>query len=436
MKRLTDPRHNIALVTRTKTINQGNQALSIAWRDYLAVRCPQAQVRLFERAPKQLKRYTTAALAAERDPVAAFDRIAQGLLCRMPADPGPDPSVWDVCHDPAQQQVLRFRRLRQALRLRSRLAALNFGAGTYLNRLRHITHADLVVVNPAGEFQRDSRDTALNYLLETRCAQLAGCRTAFVNLSFEVADPTVIRLSDHVFSACDVVEFRDEESRAHYAKMGGQRKVAVLPDGAILSRIERPERPGGRGLALAINALQVNAYGLAAHWNKFLPELARLGPVTLTSNEWTTDQPFWRQYLEQAGVTCDGQFLDYAAYARFLAGFDVVVSSRLHTCVLGLIAGAVVVPVETGTFKLTGFFNRIGMPDEPVRTGEGDWQARLLGRVMSLQGQREARLRIQDASVAKAVATLREGLDSLFVHELLKPKNGQATERNYPRSAG
>lgn len=422
--------HYVALITKTRTQNQGNQALSIAWRDYLAARYPQARVRLFERAPKQLKRYSVRALAAERDPVAAFDRIAKGLLRRMPADPGPDPSVWDVQHDPAQQQVVRFRRLRQALRLRSRVAALNLGAGAYLNRLRHITQADLVVINPAGEFQRDARDTALHYLLETRCAQFAGCRTAFVNLSFEVADPTVVQLSDHVFSSCDVVEFRDEESRAHYAGHDGQREVAVLPDGAILSRIERPERPGGRGLALAINALQVNAHGLAAHWDAFLPELARLGPVTLTSNEWTTDHPFWRRYLEHKGVTCDGQFLDYAAYARFLAGFDVVVSSRLHTCVLGLVAGAAVVPVETGTFKLTGFFNRIGMPDEPLRMGEGDWQARLLDRITSVQGQREARLTFQDAHVAEALAALREGLDGVFRQELLQRGQGRSHQRS------
>lgn len=414
---------HIVLVTKTSTQNQGNQALSIAWRDYLSGRYPDASLRLLERAPKYLKRFTVTALAAERDPVAAFDAIASGLLNKVHGAPAHDPSVWDVRHDPAQAQVVRFLRLRQALRLRSRLAGFKFGARSYFNRLSYLAGAELVVVNPAGEFYPDAADTALHYLLETRCAQLRGCRTAFVNLSFELSDPTLIRLSDHVFRHCDVLEFRDTESREHYINSGGRKEPLVLPDGAIMSAIDRPGKDGGRGLALAINALQVNAHGLADKWDTLVSDLSRRGPITLTSNEWTTDYPFWKRYLERNGVTCDGQFLGYADYARFLAGFDVVVSSRLHTCVLGLVAGAAVVPVETGTFKLTGFFNQIGMPGEPVRMGEGDWQARLMQRVEAVRSERESRIRDQDSHLTTARDAVRAGLDAVFTRSLVIRKH-------------
>lgn len=415
--------NRIALITKTRTQNQGNQALSIAWRDYLSSRYPAADIRLLERAPKYLKQYTASSLAGASDTLAAFDRIARAMLAKMPPETGIDPSVWEVRHDPAQSQVVRFLRLRQALRLSSRLAGLGVGEANYLKRLRFFTQADLVVVNPAGEFQRDARDTALHYLLETRCAQLAGCRTALVNLSFEVEDETIIRLSDYVFSACDIVEFRDNDSQEHFTRNGGSRSVAVLPDAAILSRISRSDKQGSAGLALAINALQVNANGLEEKWDQLLAELGQEFSVTLTSNEWTTDFPFWKRYLSNKNIKCDGQFLDYSAYARFLAGFDVVVSSRLHTCILGLVAGVAVVPVETGTFKLTGFFSRIGMAEEPVRMDENNWQMKLLNRINATLQERAERGRRQDAYLESAKQELLWGLDGLFSPALLT-RNG------------
>ena len=423
----------ITLITKTRTQNQGNQALSIAWRDYLASRYSDARVRLFVRAPKYLKRFTASTFASASDAVGSFDGIAHRLLERAPAEPVGNPSVWDVQHDPSQKQVIRFRQVRQALRLRSRLASLNVGSRDYLNRLSHLTAANLVVVNPAGEFQRDARDTALHYLLETRCAQLSGCRTAFVNLSFEVSDPMVIRIADHVFSHCDVLEFRDSESESHYTENGGSVEPTVLPDLAVNSSIERRPRKERKGLALAINALQVHEHGLAEMWDALVSELAQRWPVTLTSNEWTTDYPFWKRYLQQDGVTCDGQLLDYAEYARFLANFDVVVSSRLHTCVLGLVAGAAIVPVETGTFKLSGFFKEIGFPDEPVRMDSTDWQARLVSRVEAVRQNRESRIRLQDQRVSSARAFIRDGLDRLFpsalVSEVVRPGWLMRTDR-------
>ncbi|WP_111735706.1 polysaccharide pyruvyl transferase family protein [Roseovarius amoyensis] len=419
MKQLNDRTPSIALITRTKTINQGNQALSVAWRDYLAARYPEARVRLFERVPKYLRRYSVSALAAERDPVAVFDRIARRLLHRISEHPGPDPSVWDVRLDPAQQRVFRLHRLRHALRLRSRIAALNLGASEYLNRLSHLTQADLVVVNPAGEFHASSSDTALLYLLEARCAQLAGCRTAFVNLSFEVVDPTVILLSGHVFAACDVVEFRDEESRVRLEKQAGDRGVVVLPDGVIMSEVSPAKTIGGNGLALAIAGPQIAEQGFTPTVREVISTLSGKGKLTLTSNEWATDRPHWNSYLDVANITFSGHGLYFDDYARFLAAFDVVVSSRLHTCVLGMLAGAVIVPIECGTFKLTGFFNQIGMRNEPIRIGSDNWQVNLINKIEEVQTSRDARLAIQNKKINRAVRALRSGLDDAFDQEIL-----------------
>ncbi|MCL4673954.1 MAG: polysaccharide pyruvyl transferase family protein [Sphingomonadaceae bacterium] len=414
----TADRRRVVLITKTATQNQGNQALSIVWRDFLARRYPEAEVRLVERAPAYLKRYTLAAIARQRDPVAAFDALAASLVARMPRSATADPSVWNVRHDPDQQQVIRFLKLRQALRLRGRLARIGVGEAAYLERLSYICGARLVVVNPAGEFQANATDTPLHYLLETRCAQLSGASTAFVNLSFEVADPVLARLSDHVFRHCDLSEFRDTESLEHLRATGGTAEPLILPDGAIMSAIARPESGGGKGLALAINALQVREHALAEKWDAMVDQLLTAGLVTLTSNEWTTDFPFWHKYLERDGVTCEGSDLPYDEYARLLVGYDVVVSSRLHTCVLGLVAGAAIVPVETGTFKLSGFFNMIGMADEPVRMDSAGWQDRLLERIAAVRSDRAARIAMQDRHVDAARARFEQELTAAFTDRL------------------
>ena len=409
---MTRPR--IVLITKTATQNQGNQALSIAWRNFLATLYPGSDVRLVERAPAYLKRYTLARIAREADPVAAFDALARDLVSRMPAAPASDPSCWEVRHDAQQQQVIRFLKLRQALRLRSRLAGLSTGEGAYLSRLAYICQAHLVVVNPAGEFQASGLDTPLHYLLETRCAQLAGAHTAFVNLSFELADPVLTRLSDHVFRHCDLTEFRDTESLDHLRATGGTATPIILPDGAAMSEIVRPAASGGGGLALAINALQVRDHGLSDKWDAFMDRLLARGPVTLTSNEWTTDFPFWSKYLEQEEVSCEGQTLPFDKYARLLASYDVVISSRLHTCVLGLVAGVPVIPVETGTFKLSGFFNMIGMESDPVRMDAENWQDTLMQRIDAVQQDKSARLAQQDRAIGAARARLSAELAQAF----------------------
>ena len=202
---------------------------------------------------------------------------------------------------------------------------------------------------------------------------------------------------------------------------GGTRVPLVLPDGAILSEIGVVDDNGRSGLALAINAQQVRSMGFLEQWNTIVDKLRKFGPITLTSNEWTTDHPFWKKYLNMDGVHCEGQSLDYSDYARFLSGFEVVVSSRLHTCVLGLLAGAPIVPVETGTFKLTGFFNQIGMKNEPIRMDEGEWEQRLLDRIAAVLADPESRIIEQDSHIRKARSSLREGLNAAFDNKLLQP---------------
>lgn len=408
----------ILLVTKTVTQNQGNQALSIAWRDLLGECFPHHQIRPVERGPAYLKRYRVGRFSAAADPIAEFDAVARKLIAQLPSRPGTRPPIDPtIRHDDRIRQVVRFRSLRRLLSVRSRLAGLGLARRAYFDRLALFPGVALVVVNPAGEFQCDATDTAIAYLLDVRCAQLLGVPTATVNLSFEVADPTVRRLSAFVLDQCEILELRDRESRAEYEAAGGRHDPLVLPDAALLTAMPKADgvRPSTAKIALAINALQVRQAGLEQDWQQFLERLLVAGqrPV-LTSNEWSTDEPFWGPLLAQHQISAVGQRADYAEYMALLGTFGIVVSSRLHTCVLALLAGSVVVPVESGTFKLTGFFRLAGFAELPVRLGSDGWQDVIIARIRYIRDNFEIALAEQNACRDAARATLRSSLLEAF----------------------
>ncbi|GGI75393.1 hypothetical protein GCM10007973_10310 [Polymorphobacter multimanifer] len=420
---------DIILVTKTATQNQGNQALSIAWRDFLTERFPGHAVRPVERAPAYLKRYRARFFAKAADPVAAFDKVAHRLVAQIPRSVPRPPIDAEIRHDGRIRQVVRFRQVRRLLSLRSRLAGLGLAKRAYFQRLALFPGTALVVVNPAGEFQSDATDTAIAYLLEVRCAQLLGIPTAMVNLSFEVEDETVCRLSAFVLDQCALLEFRDSESSTRYAAAGGRAKPLVLPDAALLTPPLLPvSDPASRApMALAINGLQVHQAGLEPEWRALLVRLAEAGhhPV-LTSNEWSTDEPFWKPLLADRKITAVGQSADYRAYMALLGTFDVVVSSRLHTCVLAILAGSVVVPVESGTFKLTGFFRQAGFDAQPIRLGSDGWQDAILARIAEIRNDRATALAQQTGCRDAARHQLRASLDAAFAGLGIDVQSGSA----------
>lgn len=408
----------ILLITKTVTQNQGNQALSIAWRDTLSACFPDHKVRPVERIPAYLKQFQLRRFAGSSDPVAAFDAVARGLLALLPRQPGVRPAINPVIgHDSKIRQAVHFRRLRRLLSLRSRFASFGLAKRAYVDRLALFRGAAMVVVNPAGEFYPHATDTAVAYLLDVRCAQLLGVPTATVNLSFEVADPTVRRLSTFVLDQCDLLELRDSESQLEYAAAGGRRIPLVLPDAALLTKRPLPaagDAPRG-SVALAINGLQVRDAHLESDWLAFLDRMLAAGlRPTLTSNEWSTDEAFWGPLLAKRNITAVGQEADYRAYMKLLAGFEIVVSSRLHTCVLAMVAGSIVIPVESGTFKLTGFFKQAGFTDLPVRLGSPGWQDAILARIGSAQADPASMRTIQNARRDAARRHLYEGITDAF----------------------
>lgn len=411
---MTDSKR-VVLVTRTRTQNQGNQALSLVWKILASQAFPGRTVSTIERAPTLLKRYTLSGFTRRADPAAHLDNIVRRIVMRL-SDKSAKPLA---CTDQITLVTGRTHnaitsRLKSRLRLRSRFGFGRLGQKEFSERIALFRTANLVIVNPAGEFHSTAEDIALAYLLDIRCAQMLGIRTAIVNLSFEVTHPVIRTLSVHVFDRCELLSFRDMQSRTNYRAAGGKREPLIVPDGAVLAPQER-SWSAPSGIALTINALKIAAANFEIQQKRLLDlMISNDMKPDLISNEWDSDYPLLARYERTHHLKLCSRGLDSDDYVRLLSGYKAVASSRLHTCILGLAAGIPVVPLEIGTFKLAGFFEEIGLSGETVAMSQDAWQEHAVERLRQIINNREDVVkRQQTAFLAARERCQRELVEAL-----------------------
>ncbi len=405
----------VVLVTRARSRNQGNVTLSRVWRTMLGECFPQRKIVVLERIPSHLKQYTMASIAHASDPIAAFDAIARKVAGLASA--GGDPA-WDG--DPIELTVgdpvtKPLGALTAILNVRTRLAGFGAYRKAFVQRQAVVGASSMVVINAAGEFFDKVTDTPLQYLIDMRAAQLLGKPTAFVNTSFEVVDPLLLRVAAHVCDHCDILEFRDTESADHYRKGGGTREATILPDAAIgTPRLDAPATVVPGRVAFAMNGPFAEAADIVGDWKSLLATLKAEGLApAVYSNEWYTDEPMWQEWVAAQAYPAFGKASDVPAYMRELGEAEVVVSSRLHTCVLAMLAGVPVVAVESGTFKLTGFYKQAKLPGAPI-TPVGDWTAQVRAAIADARANRAAIAAAQTEAIDAARAHLLGGVKALF----------------------
>lgn len=405
----------VVLVTRARSRNQGNVTLSRVWRSMLGECFPGRKIVVLERIPSHLKQYGMASIAGAKDPIAAFDAIARKVAGLAAAGGDPD---WNgdpielTTGDPVTRPLGSLTAL---LNIRTRLAGFGAYRKPFTQRQAVVGAASMVVINAAGEFFDKVTDTPLQYLIDMRAAQLLGKPTAFVNTSFEVVDPLLLRVAAHVCDHADILEFRDTESADHYRRGGGTKTPTILPDAAIgTPRLDVPVEPVPGRIGFAMNGPFAESADIVTDWQQLLAGLKAEGLApAVYSNEWYTDEPMWQGWVAQQGYPAFGKASDVPDYMRELGQAEVIVSSRLHTCVLAMLAGVPVVAVESGTFKLTGFYKQAGLPGAPI-SPTGDWTAQVRAAIADARANSAAVVAAQDAAIDAARAHLLGGVKALF----------------------
>lgn len=415
----------VVLVTRIKTVNKGNQALSAAWLAMLERSFPDARVRLLERRPRHLIQHTLREVAAHPDPVAHFDAIARALAALAPGPGlvGPAQAPGPILLDEAVTPPARFLELRQRLNLRGQLARFGRYAADYRRRLSAFQRARLVVINPAGEFFPREPQAAFYHLLDAHVAQKLGCPTAIVNHTMDITDPTLRRIIPMVYRTLALVGFRDEKSVGAFTAMGGDlANVLVTPDLALTEHVRPTGSHRDRTVALAINVPEAAAHRYLDAWFEVITGLRAAGlEVVLVSNELPVDLYFYERVMARfPGLRIEGARLDHDKYAELLGTFDVVVTSRMHTGILAMAAGTPVVPVEGSSFKITGLFQELGFSAPVIRPLTDRWTAQVVERVVSVRASRAAASHevnaklgaVRERIIAQLVPALRQLADA------------------------
>lgn len=395
----------ILLITRIRTLNKGNQALSAAWLQVLRTAFPTAPLRVLERRPRHLLQYTLARFARERDPFRAFDRATTALARLAPGADAIGPPAMPPPRIELDETISHGQRLvglRQRLNLRGYAARAGLYRAEYVQRLAACQRARMVVVNPAGEFFPRDPGPALYHLLDAHVAVKLGRPTAMVNHTMDITDPTLRALIPPIYRDLSLVGFRDDKSVAAFRAMGGDAKnVLVTPDLALTTKPAphaRARRPGT--IALAINVPEATAHAYAAHWITLAQRLVDLGfKIVLVSNELPADLPFYEQLRARVPLPIEGQGLDHDAYAALLGEFDFVISSRLHTGILAMIGGAPVLAVEGSSFKITGVFQELGLARPVIQPGTAGWTDRVVDQAVALRDHRDAEARDTSAKI-------------------------------------
>ncbi len=410
----------VILITRAVSRNQGNVALSRVWHRLLTDAFPGERIATLERIPMALKRYDHAWFAAHADPVAAFDALARRLARRSARAPR---TARDdaIMLDPDLTRRTRSPRLRR-FKLRTWIARLGSYDRAFIDRQGTLAGGELAVLNAAGEFMPGSTDTPIQYMLDLRIAQLLGLKTAFVNTSFQLADALTTRLAVHTLEAADLVLFRDRVSEARYREAGGTRPLILSPDAAMMTRDPAvPRAPTGRiGLTLA-GPLATSESARTA-WLHLALSLRRDGlePVFVT-NEWFSDAPIFAAWAREHGFETHGLGLEVGPFGDLLAGLDVVVSARLHTGVLALLAGAGIVPVEIGTTKISGYFGQLGIDAISQNlAGDDHWLERTRGAIDAILLDKAGVVARQQAAIRDAAQAAHADLMPLLA-ALLPP---------------
>lgn len=411
--------NEIVLITRVRTLNKGNQALSAAWLAMAQRAFPGAIIRLIERRPRHLLQYTLKQIAATRDPIAAFEALTSKLALLAPGIElaGTRVSRPEILLDETIPPPPRFAALRQRLNLRGRLAAAGFYREEYRRRLSALERARLVIVNPAGEFFPREPLAAYYHLLDVYVAHKLGRRTAIVNHTMDIDDPTLKRLIPHIYRSLDLVGFRDEKSVPAFRAMGGAvENVLVTPDLALTTELRGTVSPRPGTVAVAINVPEAAAHGYLDGWSEVVAALLAEGlTVELVSNELPADQPYYEQLVRRhPALKIAGAGLGHDGYAQLLGSYELVITSRMHTGVLAMVAGCPVVPVEGASFKITGLFQELGVTVPVIRPAQPGWAGQVIAQARAMRSNRDGAA----ADYAAKLAAVRQRIVQLLVPRL------------------
>lgn len=385
------PRHKVALITKLRTVNSGNQAVSNELIALAQESFRKDDILCLESTSFFKKVRSNELIRAEENAFTLFESWADEILNRFTSGlPEPSRGGWNAI--PSAKMVskteasMKLIPLKRKLRgLMASLPSLNDQLGNdNLMRIKYLRAADLVIYNPAGQMhsERGAFDVPLQELVELRILQKLGCRIGVINHSVEIREPTLLSLTGRLYSGFDFIVVRDEISRQILAQVQvPDSKIQVLPDLAFLTNppkqhsalfdVHNSLGPNDH-VGIAVGHLTSEANLL--EWEKIILGLQQRGKrITFISNAIAQDLPIAKRFQKKFSIGVIQEVLNYKEYLELLAGFELIITSRLHTGILGLVGNTPIIPIEQSFHRIRGLFQSIEYPVLAVSQSNPGW---------------------------------------------------------------
>ena len=230
----------------------------------------------------------------------------------------------------------------------------------------------------------------MRQLLELRVAQTLGCRVAVINHSVEVDDPFLLRLIGTLYSMFDRIIVREHLSLKAIVDMGvPEEKVRMAADAAFLAKpaedsvvkeILLREAIGPNTVAISVDIDSASERVL--EWGKIIRAIqSRDKQVIFVSNCLWGDYHVASEFQRKFGIRVMSRQYDYPEYIGLLANVEMVISSRLHTCVFSMIGNTPIIPIEPNIRKVTGLFQLTNYPVSVIDPSDPNWVGAVLNSI-------------------------------------------------------
>lgn len=396
----------LALLTNLDPRNLGNQLLTHQMVSLFSERSP--GIESFHRLPSvyvaslpdDLEPWLNVARqAADRD--LRHDRIKTGASGSTPARLGAIARTLSGPPSSARRKLVRYIRhsglRRQFASLESRSGARQLGA---------IGQARGVVYNGAGEFLAGGRP--IGRMFELAYAKECSIPFAIVNVTYEPIDamkPYVLE----TWPSASSIFVRERSSADRLVAHGvSARRLEVVPDAGLLYS-PPASSPLSGALAVAFNPTIDG--GDERAWGRLVRALDKRGySVTFVSNEYSRDLPMARRVRASgAPLRIAAPARDFRAYAELLSSFEVIVSNRFHTALMGAVCHRRVIGIESNSARLSEGLAPWLPELDVVDSGHPRWDQAALSAVGSAVSIDPAHLRPARSAIRAAYDTVLVG---------------------------
>jgi polysaccharide pyruvyl transferase WcaK-like protein len=379
-------KQRVLLITKLKTTNLGNQALSEELMALSRKLLSEKYALTFVGRPMGLEGYTIERLAGKSDPLITFEKWAARIAQKASAL---DTVTWNNEHDRVKMvspnaSAIRVERWKRKIKPVKRfLQGFLIYSRPYQHRLSRLKTINVLVYSGAGEV--GDNNVFLRQLLEIRVAQLLGIKTAAVNQSLVFKTPLFKKLVGLVYGNMVRVVVRGTISRDNLTASGVAGAVIHLAPDTAFRNEAAPATGQLKTGTIGFNLTNVIRFDVnkIKRIVEFIQSKGR--KIIFITNEPFGDSSIATLFKNEFNIESLNVQSGYQEYSHNLSAFQYVVSARLHTNVLALTAGVPVIPVEGNVFKTKELLTLSGYPVEVVDSTKSGWEDQLFDRVRNME---------------------------------------------------